>query len=137
MYSNSSSFFNDTGGYGTATFKAVAHGVSRAAIAQAQGNNARSAFISGFVSSGFAAPRSWGFFGGTMATAAVSGTVSQHTSGKFANGAITGAFIHMFNSLSMKQSFQKLWNRKAEIGRDIIQGVKGGTQGIDKLMNMV
>jgi hypothetical protein len=96
---HASSFFNGTGGYGTAAFKAVAHGVSRAAIARAQGQNARSAFISGFMSSGFAAPRSWGPIGGTMATAAVSGTVSQATGGKFANGAMTGAFIHLFNHM--------------------------------------
>jgi RHS repeat-associated protein len=96
---HASSFLNGTGGYGMAAFKAVAHGISRAAIAKAQGNSSRNAFISGFMSSGFAAPKSWGFFGGTMATAAVSGTVSEQTGGKFANGAMTGAFIHMFNAL--------------------------------------
>jgi hypothetical protein len=50
------------------------------------------------MSSGFAAPKSWGMFGGTMATAAVAGTVSQATGGKFANGAVTGAFIHLYNA---------------------------------------
>ena len=29
--------------------------------------------------------------------ATVSGTVSEATGGKFANGAMTGAFVHMFN----------------------------------------
>ena len=43
-----------------------------------------------------------------MATAAVSGTVSQHTGGKFANGAITGAFIHMFNALMRADSQESI-----------------------------
>ncbi len=30
--------------------------------------------------------------------ATVSGTVSEATGGKFANGAMTGAFVHMFNA---------------------------------------
>lgn len=36
---------------------------------------------------------------GTMVTATVSGTVSEISGGKFANGAVTGAFVHLFNSL--------------------------------------
>jgi hypothetical protein len=93
-------------GGAAASFKAVAHGVSRAMIAKAQGQNTRSAFISGFMSSGFAAPKEWGFWGGTMATATVSGTVSQQTGGKFANGAMTGAFIHMFNAYALSLKFK-------------------------------
>jgi len=39
-----------------------------------------------------------GFYKGTMITAVASGTTSRLTGGKFANGAVTGAFVHMFNS---------------------------------------
>ena len=41
-----------------------------------------------------------GVFKGTMITATVSGTTSNLTGGKFANGAVTGAFVHMFNAMS-------------------------------------
>ncbi len=36
----------------------------------------------------------------TMIMAGVAGTVSQLTGGKFANGAMTGAFIYMFNHMA-------------------------------------
>jgi len=39
-----------------------------------------------------------GFYKGTMITAVASGTTSRLTGGKFANGAVTGAFVHMFNT---------------------------------------
>jgi RHS repeat-associated protein len=93
------SFFSG-GNAATATFKAVAHGVSRAMIARAQGQNTRSAFISGFMSSGFSVGTKGygGVFGRTMIMAGVSGTVSVMTGGKFSNGAMTGAYVHLFNS---------------------------------------
>jgi len=95
---HSSSFFNPgKGGYGVATMKALAHGTSRALIAKAQGQNESAGFWSGFSSSGFAATEEMGAIKGTMVTATVSGTVSEMTGGKFANGAMTGAFIHLFN----------------------------------------
>ena len=34
----------------------------------------------------------------TLVAAAVGGTVSRITGGKFANGAITAAFVHLFNT---------------------------------------
>ncbi|XPV69718.1 MAG: hypothetical protein ACNI25_03905 [Halarcobacter sp.] len=55
-------------------------------------------FWSGFAASGFAAPSSWGVEKGTMFTSLVSGTVSEISGGKFANGAVTGAFVHLFNA---------------------------------------
>jgi len=79
-------------------FKAVAHEVRRAALAYARGEKTSSAFWSGFVASGFAAPKSMGFYKGTAIMATISGTTSELTGGKFANGAVTGAFVHMFNA---------------------------------------
>lgn len=36
--------------------------------------------------------------GRTMVAAVVGGTVSQITGGTFANGAMTAAFVHLFNA---------------------------------------
>lgn len=77
--------------------KAAMHGLTRSAITKAQGGKWSSGFWSGFASSAFAANSSWGKKLGTMVTAVVSGTVSSITGGKFANGAVTGAFVHLFN----------------------------------------
>jgi hypothetical protein len=77
-----------------AGMKALAHGTSRAAIAKAQGQSATSGFWSGFSvgSSGYG-----GIAGRTTMMAVVGGIVSEATGGKFANGAVSGAFIQMFN----------------------------------------
>lgn len=92
--------FSSGSGWGVATFKALAHGISRAAIAQAQGQNATSGFWSGFVASGFSVGNEGygGFVPRTMMMAVAGGTVSQMTGGKFANGAVSAAFVHMFNA---------------------------------------
>ena len=79
--------------------KALVHGISRAGIAKTQGQSARAGFWSGFISSAFATPAEYGMIKGTAITAAVSGTISEITGGKFANGAVTGAFIHLFNNM--------------------------------------
>jgi len=98
-FGHDASFFNSGSSFTDAIEKAVAHGVSRAALAYARGEKVSSAFWSGFVASGFAAPKSMGFYKGTMIMAVASGTTSRLTGGKFANGAVTGAFVHMFNAM--------------------------------------
>jgi hypothetical protein len=108
-----------TGGRVTATlFKAAAHGISRALISKAQGGRWSSSFWSGFASSALSVgTRDYGgVTGRTMIMAVVGGTVSELTGGKFANGAVSGAFVHLFNaegvvhkyikSLSMRQIMQ-------------------------------
>ena len=140
-FGHSTSFFNPgEKGMLNAGMKALSHGVSRAAIARVQGQSARSAFLSGFISSGVSAPRSWGFFGGTMATAISAGTVSELTGGKFANGAISGAFIHMFNDYSDRLANRVAFgDRKEEspifksLGRGY-DNVTRGISGVNKLM---
>ncbi len=99
--SHSASFFNASKeGWGVATLKATLHGITRAAMAKAQGDKTSSAFWSGFVSSGFSIGNKG--FGGklarTLIMAIVGGTTSAISGGKFANGAVTGAFIHLFNA---------------------------------------
>ena len=105
------SFFNTQGHEVAALFKAAAHGVSRALIAKAQGQKMSSAFWSGFAASAFSVG-SRGFGGRTNRTlimATVGGTVSQLTGGKFANGAVTGAFVHLFNAENIiKSTFSSL-----------------------------
>lgn len=132
-FGHSTSFFNPgEKGILNAGMKALSHRVSRAAIARVQGQSARSAFLSGFISSGFSAPRSWGFFGGTMATAISAGTVSELTGGKFANGAISGAFIHMFNDYSDRLANRVAFgDRKPKTAADRIveKGVQGAMLG--------
>jgi len=97
---HATSFFHTQGHAGAALFKAAAHGVSRALIAKAQGQKMSSAFWSGFASSAFSVGnRGYGnITGRTLIMATVGGTVSQLTGGKFANGAVTGAFVHLFNT---------------------------------------
>ena len=84
--------------------KAIMHGLSRAAIAKVQGTSGKGGFLSGFASS---------LLGGTVMekfgdahtvvkvtmAAIAGGTASVLGGGKFANGAMAGAFIMMFNDL--------------------------------------
>ncbi len=73
-----------------------------------------------------------GVAGRTTIMAVVSGTVSEATGGKFANGAVSGAFIHMFNDYS-----DRLANRvafgdrkpKTAAGRIVEKGVQGAILG--------
>ena len=93
-FGHDASFFNakSSGAMLNAGYKALSHGVSRAAIAAAQGQKALAGFFSGFVASGFSVGKEGygGIPGRTAIMAAISGTVSQATGGKFANGAVVG-----------------------------------------------
>lgn len=96
--SHSASFFN--GGGAMALFKATAHGLTQGAISQSRGGSFREGFYGGFSSSGLSVGTKGygGFAGRTMIMAVVGGTASQLGGGKFANGAVSGAFVHMFNA---------------------------------------
>jgi len=84
--------------------KALAHGISRGAISMAQGGTFRSGFASGFAASFFSPGTELGGDGAggftlrTTIAGLVGGTASEIGGGKFANGAISGAFVHMFNA---------------------------------------
>ena len=59
-----------------------------------------------------------------MITATVSGTTSNLTGGMFANGAVTGAFVHMFNAMG------KYYHQSKHPFRSIvINGIKRGVNG--------
>jgi RHS repeat-associated protein len=100
-FGHGTSFFSAKGaqGFAQATQKAIAHGVTRGIITQAQGGNFRAGFWSGFASSGFSVgTKGYGNqYSRAAIMAVVGGTVSEVTGGKFANGAVTGAFVHLFN----------------------------------------
>jgi hypothetical protein len=70
-----------------------------------QGNKLSGGFWSGFASSVLSVGTKdyGGVTGRTMIMAVVGGTVSELTGGKFANGAVGGAFVHLFNA---KASFR-------------------------------
>ncbi len=112
------SFFHPKGDFGAAVLKAAAHGVSRAFIAKAQNQGMKAAFWSGFISSGFSVGTEGygGKPGRTMIMATVGGTVSEITGGKFANGAVSGAFVHLFNA---ENGFIEFAKGAGSIGRGL------------------
>ena len=94
-------------GHGNGIFKSIRnaggrdlmHGISRAVITRAQGGKFSAGFWSGFASSSLA-PISESFNvyeARVVSNAIIGGTVSEISGGKFANGAVTGAFVYMFN----------------------------------------
>ncbi|MDD3500734.1 MAG: hypothetical protein PHS85_10280 [Sulfurovum sp.] len=89
---------------GQAFIKAAAHGLSRGIISMAQGGTFKSGFASGFSASFFSPGTTMGGDGAggfglrTTIAAITGGTASALGGGKFANGAISGAFVHMFNA---------------------------------------
>ena len=92
-----------SGKVGAQFLKAASHGLSRAAISMVQGGTFKSGFASGFASSFFSPGTSLGDGTGgftlrTTIAGVVGGTASEIGGGKFANGAISGAFVHMFNA---------------------------------------
>jgi hypothetical protein len=103
-------------GWSKAAVKAILHGVSRAGIAKVQGNKTSSAFWSGFVSSGFSIGNKGygGIANRTAIMAIVGGTTSAVSGGKFANGAVTGAFVHLFNAEHIIGGWKEFRVLKAE-----------------------
>jgi len=91
--------------------RTVAHGVVGGAASEAQGGSFRHGFLSSAASAGVMHIRGVGRFfnadkGGawiaarTAAAATIGGTASVLGGGKFANGAVTSAFQHLFNNES-------------------------------------
>jgi hypothetical protein len=62
---------------------------------------------------------------------------SRATGGDFYEGAMRGAFVYLYNDLSMKESFRMLWEKitNGEIGSDAIEGLEGGVEGYRSIMN--
>jgi len=92
--------------------------------------NKESAFLSGFASSGFSVGTTGygGFVGRTTIVSLIGGTASAIAGGDFKNGAMTGAFTHMFNdelgaTIKNKQRMEKEGRKDLSIGHG--KGEKG------------
>ncbi|PWQ95272.1 hypothetical protein [Leucothrix arctica] len=92
--------------------KSLAHGATQGGVNVLQGGKFRSGFMGGFfghLSAGLGQSlvgdgRSWGsIMGRTAVSSVVGGTISRVSGGKFANGAITAAFTHLFNAETAKK----------------------------------
>ncbi len=88
--------------------KMIAHGAAQGGVSRLQGGKFSSGFVGGFfghMTGGFVKGigkhlGSVGVAMRTTAAAVVGGTISKLTGGKFANGARTAAFVHLFNAES-------------------------------------
>ncbi len=107
--------------------KSLLHGLSRAAIAKAQGGTYRAGFWSVFASSAFNPGTTMGGNGAegftlrTSIAAIVGGTASELGGGKFANGAVSGAFVHMFNA-EMRSRYKGSYKNDSSILRTMKDG---------------
>lgn len=110
----------------------ASHGVAQGGLAEVQGGKFQHGFAAGFFSSA-AAPNITAKVNGdiakTIASAFVGGTASSLGGGKFANGAVSGAFTYMFNQAQDgARSEEELaqiakWKSDAEKIREIYQEV--------------
>jgi hypothetical protein len=123
----------------------AAHGVSRGIISVAQGGKFKAGFAAGMAGSLFnpgttlgndTLGEAGGFVARTTIAGIAGGTASELGGGKFANGAMAGAFVHMFNAEGgfregIKKSLNTVWGKLTDgtIGRDALQGLKGGLEG--------
>ena len=69
--------------------------------------------------------------GRTVIMGVVGGTASALGGGKFANGAVSGAFVHMFNGEfdTLGKALKGLWSKKGQIVSDTGKGLKGYLHG--------
>lgn len=101
--------------------RALGHGVVGGGMEEAMGGQFRHGFYAGAATAagsfGIAKyGRNWGVAGRTAAAAVVGGTASAIGGGKFANGAVTGAFSHLFNSELSKKEMETAKRTYGEVG---------------------
>ena len=117
--------------------KLAVHGLTRGIITMAQGGKFGAGFASGFVSSGFSVGKSWGTVESrTFVMAMVGGATSEITGGKFANGAVTGAFVHLFNAEKYTKVGKYFVENKIDVHNGGKEHVHWGTSS-DKRINAV
>ncbi|QYM77752.1 hypothetical protein K0B96_10485 [Horticoccus luteus] len=75
----------------------LAHGVAEGGVSEAQGGQFRHGFYAGFFTAG-ASPFVGNGYAGAVESAVVGGTASALGGGKFANGAVSGAFQYLLNA---------------------------------------
>jgi RHS repeat-associated protein len=108
-------YFGKTGKFALEFKRAIAHGTFNGAMRWAQGGKFEHGFLSGFVSSlGGSFMQAYGAdmsgAGKIAISAAIGGTAEALGGGKFANGAVTGAYVmalnHMEHEILAKQREQ-------------------------------
>lgn len=82
--------------------RAIGHGTVQASMSELQGGKFSQGFFTGFVSS--IGSHTQGLYGSNpagrvFAASIVGGSISSITGGKFATGAVSGAFVEMYNQL--------------------------------------
>jgi hypothetical protein len=107
--------------------KAAAHGLAQGGLTEATGGEFRHGFYAGFfssaaASSGFIDGAPGGGAGRVAAAAVVGGTASAIGGGKFANGAVSGAFVQMFNEGSHGFDANGSRSLKAGQSRSLTEG---------------
>ena len=126
------------GGIKSGIIRASLHGITRAAISKAQGGKWSAGFWSGFASSALAplASSASTFEGKIAMSAIVGGTASELGGGKFANGAVTGAFVMMYNEMGhtypSKKDFIYVKDR-IDLNREaLLKGAQDGHLTLDE-----
>ncbi len=105
---------NFAGGLG----RNIMHGIAQGGISSAQGGTFRAGFWSGSLGSAVPVGQDTSFTAKAIAGAVVGGTASRLGGGKFANGAMSGAFVQMFNH-GMESYFVKAKvNKLLQVGYD-------------------
>jgi hypothetical protein len=90
--------------------RALGHGTVQGSMNELQGGKFSQGFFTGFVSS--IGSHTQGLYGSNpagrvFAASIVGGSISSITGGKFATGAVTAAFVEMYNQLSHKEMLEK------------------------------
>jgi len=87
--------------------KALAHGATSAFMTRARGGKWNSGFWSGFAGTMLSplTGMAKGYYAKVASSAIVAGTISTISGGKFANGAMSGAFRFMFNEWKHKAQY--------------------------------
>jgi len=122
------------GGTGLGPFgRAMAHGVTRAGLGKAKGGTYRSGFWSGFVGSIAPVDGIKHMEARVLASAVAGGTASVLGGGKFTNGAMSAAFVRLFNHESHMLQKANKWFSKGmswlkENATSVITTIGGGVQ---------
>lgn len=79
--------------------KAIAHGVAQGIVSELGGRSFEGGFFGGFAGhmASFLPMEDLGVAGRTAVAAVIGGTAAELGGGKFANGAASAAFVHLFN----------------------------------------
>ncbi len=118
------SFLSFASGGGQFLERLFKHSFSQAWLEGIRGGNMKHGFLAGAVSvaGGEVVGQNWSKAGKIAANSVIAGTATELGGGKFANGAITGAFSMMFNDMmhdiqtkrkNLAESAKREWNNKS------------------------